>query len=95
MLAVVLLHMVEAARPIDLALHKVVGERGGQHVPHHAIFRLHIQHGHAAKHASIGGLAAALGIKCALIERDRRLASALGPRNYMRAKLRQVGIGKI
>ncbi len=37
MLAVMLLHMIEAARPIDLAGHFPIRERRLQRVPHDAI----------------------------------------------------------
>ena len=63
-LARVLLHVVEAARPVDVALHRLAhAHRRGDGVPDHAVLLVHVHDARSAQRAAVGGLTAALGIK--------------------------------
>src|SRR5262245_16221189 len=59
------------------------------------MFDLHVQHRHIVQRASVGWLAAALGVEGALIQRDGRAAGALGTCDHPRAEVGQVGIGEV
>ncbi len=70
MLAVVLLHVVEPAGPVEDA-HDLVGvERARQGVPDGAgLVRLHVGDRHPGQGAVVGRLAAALGVEGAAVQR--------------------------
>jgi len=86
-LAGVLLHQVEAALPVDPALHLLCGEGSSEEVDYStiglALDRFDNNHVGAAvivqwfQHTSVVGLAAAGGVECGLIQDDRRAAFPL------------------
>src|SRR5262245_26669683 len=64
-------------------------------MPDEALLGLDIQHWHIVQCSAVRWLAAAFGVKRALIERHSRLAVALGARHDMRAEVRQIRIGEV
>ena len=71
MLAGVLLHVVKAALPVDLA----GDHRADLHffltgVENDAAFFVHVRDGHAVQRAVVGGLSAALGVKGGAVQCD-------------------------
>ncbi len=79
-LASVLLHVVEAARPIHDAGH-LAGRRGPlQHVPHQPVLDLYADHGPARQGARIVRLAAAGRVERGTIERNRRASASASAR---------------
>ena len=78
MLARMLLHMVEAARPVDFALDARAGGQGTvAKMRDDAVLFVHRKHLRAAERAGIVRLAAALGVKGRFIEPDGAAALCL------------------
>ncbi len=73
MLAGVVLHMVEAARPVDLTAHGVGFQRFFEYVEHRMIGVTddHIHDRDIIERSGIVGLAAAGGVEVGLIQNDR------------------------
>src|SRR5258708_37221400 len=72
MLAGMLLHMIEAARPVDFSRRVAKREGRVQHV-HHAVVTVdnfvdNFAHGDTAERTDIEGLAARAGIECSAVE---------------------------
>ena len=74
-LARVLLHVVEPARPIEDAAHFVPRKLSIEDVPHNPILNDDIQHGHALERPLIVRLSAAGRVERGAIESDRQLVT--------------------
>ena len=75
MLAGVLLHMVEAPRPVDVAADlRAYGQRPVAQVGDDTVLLMYIQHAGLAQRAVVGGLTAALGIEGGTVECDGKAA---------------------
>ena len=68
MLARVLLHVVEAALPVETQIRGARRDRRREHVADRAILLLHVEDGDAVQRAAVGGLAAALGVEDRVLE---------------------------
>src|SRR4051812_27980920 len=96
MLAVVLLHVVEATLPVDPSFHVGSGgERAIEEVEDFSARLLHVDDLDPAQRSSIGRLAATLGVEGTAIEERRRLAVSLGARDDARGEVRQIRVGEI
>ena len=91
----VLLHVIEAAEPVDgaLALHRPGIERPGEVVRDAVLFIGDIQHGHTGDGPGIEGLPPGGGIEGGAVEVDG--APVGGAFHDARGELAQVGIGVI
>src|SRR3954451_8543317 len=96
MLAVVLLHVVEATLPVDPSFHVGSGgERAIEEVEDFSARLLHVDDLDPAQRSSIGRLAATLGVEGAAIEERRRLAVSLRAGDDARGEVRQIGIAQV
>jgi len=96
MLAVVLLHVIEAPVPVDFAVYLFGVPACGVHqVEHLAIPLLGIDHGGPIEGAAVSRLTASLGIKRASVQDDGELAIALHRSDDSRVKAPQVRIGEV
>ena len=93
MLAGVLLHVIEAAAPIDGALHRLAIERPDEVVRDALPFVGDVQHRDAGDGPGVAGLAPGSGIKRGAVEVDG--APVRGAFQDARGELAQVGIGVI
>ena len=92
-LAAVLLHVVEAARPVDLAVNFASHAQGRVHaVEHVAVLHEHIKDVRPAQRARIVGLAAGGGIKGRAVEADEICVLVGGAIRHPRVEGSQVGI---
>ena len=93
-LAGVLLHVVEAARPVDAPLDPLSdGQRRVYHVPHFAVLvHVHVHDARAAQRACVVGLPAAGGIKRAAIQPHAPRVLLRLARQHRRVKFLQIGI---
>src|SRR6202030_3062072 len=67
-LAVVLLHVIEPARPVDLGRDLAGLQRLGEDVKHGAALLLGIEDSHTAQRPPVAGLAAPFGVERSAIE---------------------------
>ena len=78
-LAAVLLHMVKAALPVDIAFHGGTCDQGSiAGVDDDALFFVDVQHLYAAQTSGVGRLATALGIKGSAVKDDEELTIFAG-----------------
>ena len=92
-LAAVLLHVVEAARPVDLAVNVAARRQGRVHaVEHVAVPHEHIKDVRPAQRTRVVGLAAGGGIKGRAVEADEICIPVGGAIRHPRVKGSQVGI---
>ena len=95
-LSVVLLHVVEAAGPIDRSFHFSAGvERTVEQVQHLAVPILHVEHRRTAQRALVPRLAAALGIEGAAVQHRCWLAIQIPQRDEMGGEAGQVGVAEV
>ena len=93
MLAGVLLHVVEAALPVNHDrysfpnFHRILAN-----VENNAVFFMYVRHGDAVQGAVVGRLAAALGIKSGAVENHTISAVNLLARENLGGKLTQIGV---
>ena len=94
MLAGVLLHVVEAPRPIKPPMHRLADGQGrGAFVRDDARPFVYVQHLGAAEHAGVIRLPAALGIERRAVEHDGEAVFDRLAREHPRVKFRQKGVG--
>ena len=79
MLAVVLLHVVEAARAVHPAMDAVVGDRRVEDVQDLALLLDHRHDARAVEGARVPRLAAALGVERGAVEHHRRAVAVSSP----------------
>src|SRR4051812_46305322 len=91
----VLLHEIEAARPVDLAMHGVRLEVGRQNMPDDVAIRLRIEHLDIVQRALVARLPATLRVKSRSVERNRRLALPCGASEDARIEVAQIGVIEI
>ena len=72
MLSRVLLHVVEASRPVDFTPHGFALRLRSENVGHLIAFVNHVQHGNASEGTAVRGLAARFGIERAVVEIDSK-----------------------
>ena len=93
-LAGVLLHMVEAPRPVDLPVYgRADGQGRGAFVRDDARPFVYVQHLGAAEHTGVIRLPAALGIERRAVEHDGEAVLDRLAREHPRVKFRQKGVG--
>ncbi len=91
-LAAVVLHVIPAPRPVDLAVHRGSNGQGRrQQVPDRVAVAAHVQHGYAVQRARIMGLAAAAGVEGGAVQRHGRLAVDLAGVNHLGVEGGEVG----
>ena len=95
-LAAVVLHVIPAPRPVDLAVDGAAGgQRCGQQVPDYVAVAAHVQHGYAVQRARVVGLAAAGGVEGCAVQRRGRLAVDLAGVDHPGVEGGEVGVVKI
>ena len=92
MLSVVLLHVIEPARPIDLGGDFSGLDRPSQHVQDSAAALLRIDHRGRSQRAAIARLSSSLGIEGGAIEDGCRLSLQLADLQHARAKRLEVRV---
>ena len=95
-LAGMLLHVVEAPRPVKRAMHRRTGaQRSVAQVRDHAALFTHVKHLYSVEHAAVAWLPAALGVTSGLIQNDRPAALSLLTGEHRGGKFAQKGAGII
>ena len=93
MLSGVLLHQIEAARPVKLALHSAAdGQRAVAGVDHLPVPLVDLEDPDAPQQARVIGLAAPLGVKGGLVQGDVKALLPLLAGENAGGKAGQVGI---
>ena len=92
MLAMMMLHVIKAVRPIDFTVDLVGRKIGREQMPDQLSFRLGMQNRHTVKHAAVTRLSPTFGIKRGPVERDGGHAVAHPALYYMAVEGTQVGV---
>ena len=91
----VLLHVIEAAPPVDDALHFAGLQGPIEDVQHRAFALLHVEDGNSGERPPVGGLTAAFRVERAAVEDHCRPSAQVAHGEDPAGKPRQIGIVQI
>src|SRR5512145_2018416 len=91
----VLLHMIEAPRPVERALYDIGLQRLREQMPDEVLFFLNTDHGNLIQAPGVGWLPAAFWVERALIQGNSGMSVALAACDNVRAEMLEIGVSKV